>query len=654
MKKICSRIADPAVKVVSFDIFDTLLVRPAGREADRFSLLNRKFRTLSGAAVSFARLRTEAEAVLRRRVINNETEREDFTLSEIYETLSSEFFVPGDTAAEMQREELSLEKRLLRPRNSGKKLFEAALQSGKRIIIVSDMYHTAPFLSEVLKENGYTGFERIFVSSEEGLRKLSGRLFEHVLKVMEVLPGEVLHIGDNAESDIRIPAEKEIQTAWLPSAGEMFSRYGCARLPQKICTDLTDWQKAESSSGIGVFRQMAANMYFDDPFRSFDPETDADRDPYFAGYAFLGPELFALIRWLSDSVQRDGRKKLIFSSRDGFLPMKAYEIYRNYHPELPEAHYFYLSRLSMLPAMLRDRADFFDLPVDLNYQTAKKLRRILSFAADPEKEEKNDPQENDVLDREKSRRFIKRFLTEEYDPEAHAASLKRAGDYLRTAEAGVLTDDAAVFDMGYSGRMAAAVVHASGKHPVFYYFHANAGDYKRFEALDNIKIRSFFDFDPYMEAALREYAYLEPAASCIGYDAQLHPVFDIGPAEGYTETAELLQRGALQFIKDLMETFGEFETELYFRNHDASMMFEAFLLYCSEGDRTMFDQVLFDDELWGGRRDIDLGKLMEARRRKLPAWTNYKREKAAASEEEKAGRDRKEKAEESGKERSNG
>ena len=63
-----------------------------------------------------------------------------------------------------------------------------------------------------------------------------------------------------------------------------------------------------------------------------------------------------------------------------------------------------------------------------------------------------------------------------------------------------------------------------------------------------------------------------------------------------------------------------YEEETAFRYHSASIPFEAFLRHCSEADREIYRRVEIDDELWGGRRNINLASLMEARLRKLPAY----------------------------------
>ena len=132
-----------------------------------------------------------------------------------------------------------------------------------------------------------------------------------------------------------------------------------------------------------------------------------------------------------------------------------------------------------------------------------------------------------------------------------------------------------------------------------------------------------------MEGTMREYAYLEPAPSCIGYSDDRMPLFDCGPAENYKENAEAMQRGALEFMQDYLEYCRGYEEETAFRYHNAAIPFEAFLLHCSEADREIYRRVEIDDELWGGRRNINLASLMEARLRKLPDYVENREKQRA-------------------------
>lgn len=656
LEEIAQAFEAPEIAVVSFDVFDTLLVRPLERGSDLFELLDPKFYALCGAQIGFRKLRTEAEAVLRRRILRKEIEREDIGLDAIYQVMEDEFGIAPDVAGAMKGLEWETELKLCRPRKSGKELFLRARALGKPVILISDMYLSAAQITTLLEKNGYHGMEAVFVSSDRGKRKFTGSLYDEAAACMGIEPGRIFHIGDNFDSDVRMAIQRGLRAAWLPGTMEVYNRFGCAHQVEKICRNLPDWEAAKNSVGIGIMRAMAAEKYFDDPFRAFEETSDYNADPYFVGYGALGMELLALVRWLADQMERDQVKTMLFMARDGYLPMKAYALYKNFHPELPPAGYLHVSRLSLLPAMLGRPEDFFDLPVDISYQTPRKLLRLLAFCrreraegtaspgvfssreetediAPPHKfcsreegEDKSQEGEDVPFSGDSFQKFIAKFIREDYDQEKHRRAVEHIGNYLLYNSTAPVTEEAAVFDMGYSGRIASAVIRAAGVHPKVYYFHTDSREHFRYERRSSMKIRAFFDFNPYMESSLREYAYLEPAASCVAYTEDLQPVYDIGPAQGYQDTVRAMQKGALDFIRDFMEYFAEFEPQAMCRSHEAAMPFEAFLRYCSPYDRKIYAHVLIDDELWGGRRDIHLQELMEIRIRKLPDYAKEKDE----------------------------
>ncbi|MCC8067719.1 MAG: hypothetical protein LIO94_11575 [Clostridiales bacterium] len=717
LDEIAEAFESPAVKAISFDLFDTLIVRPLARPDDLYELMDEKFARLSGAQISFRRLRVEAEAFLRRRIGNapssgfgtadfvtaglatteqaiiniatvkagiadsgkeefrkeefrkeefrkeefkreefkkEEPEKkelgkkefkkenlrkegirkEDFGLDEIYQVMIDEFHLAADVANAMKQLEFELELELCVQRKSGKLLFDRAIATGKPVILISDMYLSREQIALLAQKNGYGAVSRIFVSSEYALRKITGHLYDAVSEAMDLAPCDIFHIGDNLEADCRIADSRGFQCAWLPKALDAYETHGCAHQVEKICADLTDWEAAQNSVGIGCMRAMAAEKYFDDPFRPFNRESDYNTDPYFVGYGALGMEVLALVRWLAENLRRDQAQKMVFMARDGYLPMKAYEICRAYYPELPPSGYLHASRLSLLPAMLTAPEDLFGLPVDISYQTPRKILRLLAFCT---KDEALDFLENSISGEEASaahtafppdeaftretwHEFIADFIRTKYDARKHRRAVGRISEYLLHNEEAPLSEQSAVFDMGYSGRSAAAIYNAANIAPFMYYFHTDAREHYRCEYRTGKKIRAFFDFNPYMESSLREYSYLEPAASCVGYTEDLKPVYDSGPAPGYREIVLAMQKGALDFVSDYMNYFSKYESGTGFRAHDAAMPFEAFLRYCSTEDRKMYGQVWIDDELWGGRRDINLRELMEIRLRKIPDY----------------------------------
>lgn len=623
------------VSVISFDIFDTLLLRPMEHAEDVYRLLDRYFEEQQSAFISFQKLRTEAEAVLRRKIIHKEWKREDVHLEDIYQVLVDDFGMDSLIADSMMKKELELEFALSLSRKSGQVLYQKAKETGKKVILISDMYLSKEQIQAMLEKNGYEKPDAIFVSSDCGLRKITGNLYKKVLQTMGVEANQLFHIGDNIESDCNIPAKLGIQVAWLPGCMYMYEQYGCAHQVEKICGDLTNWEVAKQSVGIRIMRGLAANKYFDDPFRTFEKESDYNQDPYFVGYGALGMELLALTKWMVEQIKRDHVENMVFLARDGYLPKKAYDMYRQYHKELPSSSYLHLSRISMLPAMIKAPKDLFDLPMDIVYQSPRKLLKLLSFCVKDEMAQYSEEAiwgipMDEAFTKDSYIAFITHFVQNLYDEKKHREMVAHIGRALCENSKVELDENCALFDMGYSGRIPAAIVNATNACPNIYYFHSDARDHFRYEKRTGLKLRNFFDFNPYMESSLREYSYLEPVASCIGYGEDYTPMFDIGPADGYKEAVLEMQKGALDFVADYLQYFSEYESEADFRYHDGAMPFEAFLRYCSSKDRVIYQNVLIDDELWGGRRDIELKDLMEIRLRKIP---DYAKERVSESDE---------------------
>ncbi len=624
IEEIRNKIADPGIRAVSFDVFDTLLLRPVPDDHHKYLLLNKRYARTGFSGLPFSFIRENAEASLRRQVLSGALPGEDFTIDRIYGEICRVFYVDRGTAQAMMEEELSLERRLVRPRNSGLALYESARKLNKKIFIATDTYLRKDHIRTLLAVCGITDYDLLLVSCEEEKRKLTGSLYQVMLSESGLLPSQILHIGDNLESDDLRAREAGLCTARIPGTMEVFSGYGCGKQVTRICRDLTDWEAASKEAGIAVSRKMAADFYFDDPFRPFDVSSAYNGDAFFAGYAALGLQLLALLRWLKKRVKEDGVRRLLFLSRDGYLPMRAYELLKSYQPDLPEAGYLYASRIALLPLMIRHPRDLYDLPLDCTRYNGAKLLGTLSFCSFPDAEDRmkraGAADDSSSFTRASFSEFIGCFIEHAYDEERHRKSRRKAEEYLKHNPLSPVEEGCAVFDLGYSGRPALAIRDGSGADPVFYYFQGNGADLLNRAALGGLTVRTFLDFSPYMEPTLREYAYLEAAPSCIGYTEDLKPVFDEGPSEGYPDSARLLQEGALAFVKDFLELFHGYEGQTAFRFHNAALPFEAFLRFCSGKDLEIYRDVMIDDELWGGRRDIGLNALREARNRKLPDY----------------------------------
>ncbi len=184
--KSFTAISTPNTPVISFDIFDTLIIRDVPFPTDVFEMLNPLDPT-------FKSRRIEAEKRTR-----SESGKEDITLEEIYKVLYDD---PCERQHAMERE-IEAELKVCKANKPALTFFNACKESGKKIIIISDMYLNSHTIRTILTKCGYDiSSVPLYVSSEYAKTKHTGSLFKTVLSLENVAPHDIIHIGDNWRSD---------------------------------------------------------------------------------------------------------------------------------------------------------------------------------------------------------------------------------------------------------------------------------------------------------------------------------------------------------------------------------------------------------------------------------------------------------------------
>ena len=79
-------------------------------------------------------------------------------------------------------------------------VYGRVISCGKTVIITSDMYLPESVISKLLCDNGFSGYEKLFVSCEYGCGKSDGGL-DQIIK-NEYGDKEIVHMGDNYMSDV--------------------------------------------------------------------------------------------------------------------------------------------------------------------------------------------------------------------------------------------------------------------------------------------------------------------------------------------------------------------------------------------------------------------------------------------------------------------
>lgn len=181
--------------VISFDIFDTLLLRNVLQPSDIFLLLENEVKEKFSIS-NFAQIRIDAEA--RSRTAENGFET---SLQRIYDEIKD---INSDVKKQIMDMELSLEDSFLVANPFMKKVYDYAKKKNKTIICITDMYLPQEFLRATLEKNGYKNV-KIYLSCDYMKQKRDGSLFIEVFKETGFNKDSWLHIGDNQESDYNQP-----------------------------------------------------------------------------------------------------------------------------------------------------------------------------------------------------------------------------------------------------------------------------------------------------------------------------------------------------------------------------------------------------------------------------------------------------------------
>lgn len=312
-------ISSSAVKVVSFDVFDTLLKRDVGDPRDVFYLIKTKlsdpsFNLDKDFVDNFVTFRQTAEKLLRRelddKLLKNETHIEEFTISDVYHKIQE---ISGRTlnCETLIRVEQEVELSTLKPRRLGKILYEYALSIKKKIIVISDFIHNSNFVKEALRVNGYN-LDSIYVSSDIKLKKHTGSLFNEVIKQEKILPSNIFHVGDNPIGDVKRAREAGIRSMKFTSNSEF--------IKQGFKKDQKNYRLLCESAFLRQAWHLYADRYYninDNTFKdNFELVTNAEE----IGYIYIGPIMYAFAESIINTAIKNNIKQIVFFARDCWLP----------------------------------------------------------------------------------------------------------------------------------------------------------------------------------------------------------------------------------------------------------------------------------------------------------------------------------------------
>lgn len=547
--------------LVSFDIFDTLLIRPF---ADPDAVLHQLSQQLAeaGQLTGFFAKRKGAEQAARQAKASG-----DVGLDEIYQELARREGLEPDQARSLMAEEIAAEQRCLGPRPRVRDAMRALRAQGKRLIAVSDMYLGPEQLARLLAANGMGDLDAIYVSSALGARKDQGRLWDLVLEREGVSREQLAHVGDNERSDVQILVDGRFHApvhVLRPAAllGQLPGTENLFRLLRRRYS----WRN-ELILGL-IANRLAERL------------DQGERDlaiPFAAakefGYAVIGPLVLGFLAKLVCRAQDDQIPTLAFLSREGWLLERAYRVLRE-HPalaevrdRLPSGAYLYCSRTFIGLAAVDDLGGGLDLLLGAHY--AGTLGHLLAhrFGLDQEQ-----------LARYLAPEELGRRLTLPDDRPWTLDALGRCLPLIRDrAQADralflaywrqTLGDqEAGLVDIGYSGTIQKALSRILARPLSGYYFATNDaarqivadggrcwGCYAEFSDLVN-------DIPVHQYGLVMEAVLTSPEGQLRGFQAQagrIQPLFK-APGQSQLEFDRIgqIHAGVLEFVADVAAQLG--------------------------------------------------------------------------------------------------
>lgn len=184
-------------KYISFDVFDTLLFRKVSSPQELFEYIQQKANKEGLLYENFPQMRLRGE----QKAIKKNNLSSEISLDAIYQEIEFR----SDSERELfENLEVQAELALCYPNVEIVSLLTKLREQGKVIIITSDMYLPTDVISQMLTKCGVC-YNYLYVSSEYGIRKSSGKLFKRILNDLNISKGQFVHIGDNWKSDYLMP-----------------------------------------------------------------------------------------------------------------------------------------------------------------------------------------------------------------------------------------------------------------------------------------------------------------------------------------------------------------------------------------------------------------------------------------------------------------
>lgn len=330
--------------IITFDVFDTLITRCVLKPVHVFAVVEAEAKRKGILSGSFATDRCRAEQAAYAQY------GETANFRQIYAMLRDGFSYTDTQCNALMELELETELRLVIPRIALREMAARLIAAGKRIVLCSDMYLSSEAIRKLLVRCGYPENLEIWVSSEKGATKQSGKLWD---MLFSYLPSDkkCIHVGDNERADYQRLRQLGKDAVLIDSGFALFEQ-----------SELYGYMSKYVTGDIGnslVLGYLVNKACFNSPFKGTD--SDNSMVSVWGGAAFACFMDF-LAKHKDDS-------QLLFATREGYFLKPMYERYCKTLGTEPQCGtLFYSSRTAATAATITTEQDIWDILRRPDYQ----------------------------------------------------------------------------------------------------------------------------------------------------------------------------------------------------------------------------------------------------------------------------------------------
>lgn len=314
-------------KVISFDVYDTLVKRNVKNPTDVFKIVEENLLSKENIIIeNFCKLRCEAYDKAYKKL------GAKCTIDDIYENFID---IDKDILDIIKKIEIDVEKDVCVPNYDMIEVYKYALNCEKKILLITDMYLKKSIIIEILEKCGIHMYDGLFVSCEYGASKTGGELYDICRTSMNICRKEWIHFGDGWKNDIIRAKMKGISCNHISDRRKL--DYECAK-------NLSVEERFIYSIQQSIIKN-----------KSYIYDNEKEK----LGFEVFGPLVYGFLEWLHQAFKEQKIQKIYFLSREGLLFRNLYKML--FPNDELEIHYLYVSRKSLVPATYWIKSDYEDI-----------------------------------------------------------------------------------------------------------------------------------------------------------------------------------------------------------------------------------------------------------------------------------------------------